>query len=137
MQVSVGGTGAPNSYTFDVISGEIIASYGDVLDGISIGGIKKGGTGGNSNSLTLQSGEYFNAFELQANMVYMGGIVVAGKFTTNLGNMLHFNSHLLNNSNNPPTSASVTNCKVHAISVIYGDFINQMTVHYISDYTAD
>lgn len=133
-KVSIGGTAAPNKFKFDTISGEISFSSGDVLDGLTIDGIQKGGGGGNTNKITLQAGEYFNSFELNANMGYMQGVVIACKFTTNLGNVVEFNAGELSASNNPPTSAKVTNCKVHAISVIYGDFINQMTVHYISDY---
>lgn len=135
-QISVGGAGAPNHFTFETMCGQLAFSSGDVLDGLSIGGVHKGGGGGNSAELTLKAGEYYNGFELAANMEYYGGVVIAGKFTTNLGRSVEFNANELPGSGNPPASVVVTNCRVLSIDVIYGSFINQMTLHYISDYAS-
>jgi|GEM_PF-2742730 len=134
-QVSVGGTGAPNHTTIASVNNSISMSYGDVLDGITIDGQQVGGQGGNNANLTLEEGEYWNSFKINSDPNYMGGIVTAVEFKTNKGRTLAINSDKLPTGSNPPTSAIVDNCFIYAIGLISGDFINQMTVYYISNFT--
>lgn len=133
-EVSVGGTQAPNKTSLKVVNENIGFSYGDVLDGITIGKKHVGGKGGNQANLTLQEGEYWAGFKATSNPDYYGGVVTAIEFTTNTGRSVSANLSEIPATGNPPVSAVVENALIYSIELVSGDFINQITVFYIENF---
>ena len=130
-KVTVGGLDAPNHSKFIALNSSIAFSYGNVLDGITIDGVHTGGQGAKSASLTLKDGEYWKAFTANSNPNYYGGVVTSIEFITNLGRSVAANVKGLPKAGDEPVAVVIDDCLIYGIELISGDFINQMTIHYI------
>lgn len=133
-KITVGGPDAPNNSKFIISSSNIHLSYGNVIDGITVDGTHIGGKGANSAGLNLEPGEYWTDFYANSDPGYMGGVVTAMEFVTNKGRSVAANVKKLPNHGGPTKKAIITDCLIYGIELISGDFINQITVHYISDF---